>query len=443
MEKPYVVPNGGGTFKLGDFVDGDIERLADRYNRTSAARVGLAYKGFVNQEDLAAEMTKIRQKHEGNTSEFESINEFLNNVQNDILGLPAGDTPHAALQAGKVAGQMLHLARQGVYNIVDFARIAQELSYTAVMSRFLPSFRGVLNAGHYDKVTAKTITDIIAGGLFKEGEYRSVVKHVESNHNTPLGYFSQWTAQAGQSLKFLTGSEYLRRFQVSMVTGIMGDLVDGLIVPARQAKSKDFLRSLNVPDPMIDRIIHNLNTHGRYTDNWEAGVSEYMGAVLGGATDNLAIMVRQGEVPSFLAYSEVGRTLMPYFTFTAASNQKLLRNSYNRGGPMSVAMMFVHQAPLAIIATAMANIMAGKEADEDILKKAVSIAPGLGYLSVGTQLMMRGEMGGAPTPMAIINAAYKLPGAVAEGDLQGVATSTPALAVFFPARMVIGAMQDK
>ena len=77
-------------------------------------------------------------------------------------------------------------------------------------------------------------------------------------------------------------------------------------------------------------------------------------------------------------------------------------------GVTAVAIMMAHQAPVAVLVASAANVMDGKDWDDDVLKRAVGIAPGIGYGAFAYSAFDRGEIGSTPTVWAAPNAAANI-----------------------------------
>lgn len=437
MNRPYGMPDGS-TFRILDGVNTNLEQVLKTYNNTISARVGLAKKGYTNTGQITERFNKILDEYQGNPLEYNKAKEFLANTQNLLLGKPVGDMESATLQVASTAARALHLKNSGIYNMLDVANSIQEFGIAAIMKHFSKGFKSVLIKENISPVQAQTITDVIKGRLINEGKLRTIYTHLDSEYQTTNSLFLQGVNTVGQSVKFLNGSEFVRRQHLGMIAGIQGELLEGLT--KGNAKSTEYLKSIGMSDTTIAELKVAIDQHGLYDSLWPVQLADEVATRLTSSIDTLALQVRKGETPSFLAYSSVGRVLFPYFTFVAASHNKILRKEYERNGASGVAMHMLTTAPLAYIAASMVNLTSGKDPFEDINTKAISILPTLGYFSMPVNFGMRGEFGGTPAPFAIINSIPKLVESAATGDLEGMVKNSPVLAVALPVRLVMGVL---
>ncbi|WP_257542559.1 hypothetical protein [Sphingobium sp. CFD-1] len=437
MNRPYSMPDGS-TFRILDGVNTNLEQVLKTYNNTISARVGLAKKGFTNTGQITERFNKILDQYQGDPLQYSKAKDFLANTQNLLLGRPVGDMESATLQVASTAARALHLKNSGIYNMIDVANSIREFGFTAIMKNFSKGFKSVLLKEDITPAQAQTITDIIKGRLINEGKMRSVYTHLDSSYQTTNSLFLQGVNTVGQSVKFLNGSEFVRRQHLGMIAGIQGELLEGL--PKGNAKSVEYLKGIGMSDVRIAELKAAIDKDGLYDSLWPTDLADEVAARLTSSIDTLALQVRKGETPSFLAYSSVGRVLFPYFTFVAASHNKILRKEYERNGASGIAMHMLTAAPLAYIAASMVNLTSGKDPFEDINTKAMSILPTLGYFSMPVNFGMRGEFGGTPAPFAIINSIPKLVESAATGNLEGMVKNSPVLAVALPVRLVMGVL---
>jgi hypothetical protein len=265
------------------------------------------------------------------------------------------------------------------------------------------------------------------------------VQHIDDTMGGPLTFGEEWLQAAGQSVKFLNMSELLRRHHVAIIAGVQGDLLEGLAKGNKDAQK--YFNKINMPAQMQVDVIKEIKAHGLYTDKWNPALADELGAILSSSIDDMAINIRKGELPALLAYSKTGKILMPFFSFTAAANQKILRQTYKADGASGIAMMMAHQAPLAMLVAAASGTLDGKEFDaQEVAKKALLIAPGIGYFSFPLSSIDRGEIGGAPTLFAVANTPTNLIGGIMEGDPNKIAKGIPFAAVALPVRILTRAM---
>ena len=433
----------GRSISMNDFLDTDVTSVMQRYNRTMSGRIGLAQAGYTSEASLKEALMKARDKFAGSPEGIQGYDKFMDDIQNSLLGRPTGEQLPDWLRAGNSVGAMMQLANSGLYNLVDYANIAHNFGIQAVAKHFIKSLKGS-GIGAVTAKEAETVQQVITGRLVAEGRMRDVVTHLEDNFVAPVGGLYEATSYAGQSTRFLNGSEYVRRHQVNMVAGILDDLTTKLA--AGDAKATEFFTKQNIPANRIDAIKAQVSKYGTILEDWDDyALKEYYTTQMISATDNIAVMVRNGEVPAMMAHSIVGKMLFPYMNFTFAMTQKLLRREYTRNGATGVAALMVAQAPLATLSAAMINISGGREWDADLAVRAVKALPIMGVGGVGFDALTRGELGGAAPIFGVFNQAAGAVSSAASGNLDAstVLKTIPGASVFVPARMVVSLIDSE
>ncbi len=434
MEATGVTPDGR-VFRAGDFMDTNIETLLAGYNNTTSARIGLAYKGITEKSQLAEMLRPARDAKLGQPDAHVADNKFLDDIENELLGRPVAGKAHMLIQGGTIAAQLLMLRNSGLYNAMEIANSAQKFGWGAVIKNFMPSMKGMWDATPVSKNSAQTIVDILRVELHTEGRMHSVVTHLENNYNAPHTWPMEMMQMAGQTVRFINLSEPIRKSHINLITGIMGDLLTQF--GKGDARATKYFTDLGLSPQELSDIAASVQAHGLETRKWpDQALSSKLAVVLMGSIDETAFMARKGEAPAWLAHSDVGRLLFPFFTFTAAANNKILRKNYRLDGVTGVAMNMAHYAPLAAIAAMASNVIDGNSPTEDLLSKALNIIPTLGYGSIPISALNRGEMGGTPTPYALINSTGKLLSATAEGDVYKAVKNIPGLAIMPPVRLL-------
>ncbi|UOW66274.1 internal virion protein C [Aeromonas phage vB_AspA_Bolek] len=433
----------GRSISMNDFLDTDVTSVMQRYNRTMSGRIGLAQAGYTSEASLKEVLMKARDKFAGSPEGIQGYDKFMDDIQNSLLGRPTGEQLPDWLRAGNSVGAMMQLANSGLYNLVDYANIAHNFGIQAVAKHFIKSLKGS-GIGAVTAKEAETVQQVITGRLVAEGRMRDVVTHLEDNFEAPVGGLYEATSYAGQSTRFLNGSEYVRRHQVNMVAGILDDLTTKLAAGDKGAAA--FFIKQRIPPERIAAIQAQVSKHGTVLEEWDDYVTkEYYTTQMISATDSIAVMVRNGEVPAMMAHSIVGKMLFPYMNFTFAMTQKLLRREYTRNGATGVAALMVAQAPLATLSAAMINISGGREWDADLAVRAVKALPIMGVGGVGFDALTRGELGGAAPIFGVFNQAAGAVSSAASGNLDAstVLKTIPGASVFVPARMVVSLIDSE
>jgi len=420
----------GAMFSLGDVLDTSMQRILESYNLNASARIGLAKKGITSSDELTSEFAAIAKQYEGDPTKYNEVKEFLDNIKNDLLHRPTGEALGDWMRTGQVAANALFLKRSGLYNFIDYSRTIQRHGFMTVAKNFIPAFKGALSTTPMDVTAARTITDVINSRLTGAGRMYSVISRMEDNFVSPVGLGHEWAQTAGQTVRFINGSEILRRNHIKLITNIQADMLNDLAKGVKS--SEEYMNSLSVPKAVQDKISKEINTHGLYTDKWDQDLSDYLTSVLIHDVDNMSLMLKRGETPALMRYSTTGKILFPFFSFSAAANQKILRQSYRADGVSGVAITMAYQASLATVVAAAANVMDGKTWDEDLASRAVLISPVMGYTGYMFGMLNQGQVGNTPNVFALPNAVGALGKAISEGDAVGAMTQIPGAAISAP-----------
>ena len=440
-EGTYLGSKGQVT-SINEFMDDDLLGSLQTYARNMSGRIGLARVGFTKESDLDDAIGKALDNLPA--AERQKAQEFFGNVKAQLLGQPVGEAAPDWFRTLTSYGASTQLGNSGVYAIADYAQLVNEFGVATVAKHFLKSLSGVVNAKGITKEQAETIQQVISGQLFAEGRVRPFVTHLEDNWVGPAGSIHEVAQYGGQYIKYLNGSEFVRRHQINAVAGIMDELV-GNLADVRKAKdSAKYFKSLNMSDTDIAAATVQVQKHGTVIDNWDAAVKAKMMNTLISATDNIAITIRAGEQPAFIEHSAIGRVLFPYMRYVFGANQKILRRNYRRNGVMGVALYMSAAIPLSVVAGMMSNIIQGRDPEEDLVARTARSLPGLGVASLAADGFMQGDVGGTAPVFAGPNNLFQMVDKLKRGELevQDVLKAAPGANVFLPTRWLINSTKE-
>lgn len=440
-EGTYLGSKGQVT-SINEFMDDDLLGSLQTYARNMSGRIGLARVGFTKESDLDDAIGKALDNLPA--AERQKAQEFFGNVKAQLLGQPVGEAAHDWFRTLTSYGASTQLGNSGVYAIADYAQLVNEFGVSTVAKHFLKSTKGVINAKSITKEQAETIQQVISGQLFAEGRVRPFVTHLEDNWVGPAGSIHEVAQYGGQYIKYLNGSEFVRRHQINAVAGIMDELVGNLADVRKAEDSAKYFKSLNMSDTDIAAATAQVQRHGTVIDNWDAAVKAKMMNTLISATDNIAITVRAGEQPAFIEHSAIGRVLFPYMRYVFGANQKILRRNYRRNGVMGVALYMSAAIPLSVVAGMMSNIIQGRDPEEDLVARTVRSLPGLGVASLAADGFMQGDVGGTAPVFAGPNNLFQMVDKLKRGELevQDVLKAVPGANVFLPTRWLINSTKE-
>ena len=433
----------GQVMSINEFMDDDLLGSLQTYARNMSGRIGLARVGFTKESDLDDAIGKALDNLPA--AERQKAQEFFGNVKAQLLGQPVGEAAPDWFRTLTSYGASTQLGNSGVYAIADYAQLVNEFGVSTVAKHFLKSLSGVINAKSITKEQAETIQQVISGQLFAEGRVRPYVTHLEDNWVGPAGSIHEVAQYGGQYIKYLNGSEFVRRHQINAVAGIMDELVGNLADVRKAEASAKYFRSLNMSDTDIAEATAQVQRHGTVIDNWNAAVKAKMMNTLISATDNIAITIRAGEQPAFIEHSAIGRVLFPYMRYVFGANQKILRRNYRRNGVMGVALYMSAAIPLSVVAGMMSNIIQGRDPEEDLVARTVRSLPGLGVASLAADGFMQGDVGGTAPVFAGPNNLFQMVDKLKRGELevQDVLKAVPGANVFLPTRWLINSTKEE
>ena len=432
----------GQVMSINEFMDDDLLGSLQTYARNMSGRIGLARVGFTKESDLDDAIGKALDNLPA--AERQKAQEFFGNVKAQLLGQPVGEAAPDWFRTLTSYGASTQLGNSGVYAIADYAQLVNEFGVATVARHFLKSLSGVINAKSITKEQAETIQQVISGQLFAEGRVRPYVTHLEDNWVGPAGSIHEVAQYGGQYIKYLNGSEFMRRHQINAVAGIMDELVGNLADVRKAEASAKYFKSLNMSDTDIAAATVQVQKHGTVIDNWDATVKAKMMNTLISATDNIAITIRTGEQPAFIEHSAIGRVLFPYMRYVFGANQKILRRNYRRNGAMGVALYMTAAIPLSVVAGMMSNIIQGRDPEEDLVARTIRSLPGLGIASLASDGFIQGDVGGTAPVFAGPNNLFQMVDKLKRGELevQDVLKAVPGANVFLPTRWLINSTKE-
>lgn len=425
----------GNVTTINDFMDTDMTSVLNSYNRAMSGRIGLGRMGYASEAALDEALGAALDARPKGLPRAEAL-KFFDEVKNSLLGRPTGDQIPDLLRSANTLASTLQLANSGLYNLVDYANIAKEFGLKTVATEFLPNLKGI----GLEKMTVKeaeSLKDVLTGRLYAEGRMRSVVTHMEDNFEATIaGNVHEAIHYGGQSTRFLNGSEFIRRHQIQMVAGALDDLT--VKFTEGDAKAAKYFESLNIDKEFGDAIKAQVKAHGTILERWPSDIRDRFTTVMTSATDNVALMVRNGEQPAFTQYTLIGKAIFPYMSFVWGATNKLLRRGYQRDGALGIAQMLIYQAPLSVMVAGASNVINGKDFNKDLMQKTVRTLPMLGAVSMPLDAIMGGEYKGSVTAFGAANSILKLGSEAAKGNLNAatIVKNTPGVAVFTPARYI-------
>lgn len=397
----------GGLMSVMDFVDTNMMMNLDRYNRTMAHRTALAQKGIHSESALQG----IFDNAIKNMSKEEAERYMRNaeNYVNALLGRAIGESVPNWVKNMQAISAMLHLKNSGLYNVMDVMTTVHRVG----LMNTLRGINRALRQPPMDADTANRVLKVFVDDNISNSRFRRIITHMDDNHvlgNDSLTFNIQ---QAAQTVKFLNGSEYVRRMNVRLIAGVYEATIEGAIKGSKADVAA--LKNLGVSDSLIQQI----QKAGSLDKLDDAAMFELERSFMT-TTDELAMFAHYGEAPSFIETSTVGRVILPYMRYAMAANQKVLRSNYHRGGGMAVATLLAHQLPMALLLAKARMVAAGKDSEDYESSELYSTALGAltsgGYLSAGLAQALQGGFNSTSTALAPVTSLGRFVNEVSSDD---------------------------
>lgn len=434
------VGSKGEVISINDFMDDDLLGNLQTYARSMSGRIGLARMGFAHDLDLDAALGEALDKLPA--AERPKAQEFFNNVRAQLLGQPVGEQAPDWFRTATSYGASVQLGNSGAYAVADYAQLIHEFGITKVAKHFIGAMSNVVKPTAMTKAQAETLQDIMSGQLIAEGRVRPYVTHLEDNWTGPAGSIHELAQYGGQYVRFLNGSEFVRRHQINILAGIMDDLVTQ--AGAGNAKAVKYFKSVGMSDADLVAMQQQVQKHGTLMDNWDTTVRARSMNAITSAGDNVVMTIRHGEQPAFVEHSAIGRVLFPYMRYVFGATQKILRRNYNRGSATGIALYMSAAVPLSTMSGMLSNIIQGRDPKEDLVVRTIRALPAMGLASLLADGFIQGSVGGAAPAFAGPNNLFSIADKAKRGELtvEDVLKSVPGVNTFLPTRMLFNSLNE-
>ena len=434
------VGSKGKVISISDFMDDDLLGNLQTYARSMSGRIGLARMGFTHDLDLDAALGEALDKLPA--AERPQAQAFFSNVRAQLLGQPVGEQAPDWFRTATSYGASVQLGNSGAYAVADYAQLIHEFGITKVTKHFIGAMSNVVKPAAMTKAQAETLQDIMSGQLIAEGRVRPYVTHLEDNWTGPAGSIHELAQYGGQYVRFLNGSEFVRRHQINILAGIMDDLVTQ--VGAGNAKAVKYFKSVGMSDADLVAMQQQVQKHGTLMDNWDTTVRARSMNAITSAGDNVVMTIRRGEQPAFVEHSAIGRVLFPYMRYVFGATQKILRRNYQRGSATGIALYMSAAVPLSTLSGMLSNIIQGRDPKEDLVARTIRALPAMGLASLVADGFIQGSVGGAAPAFAGPNNLFSIADKAKRGELtvEDVLKAVPGVNTFLPTRMLVNSVNE-
>ena len=450
---PWDLEEALDGFRLKDFIGTDIYGQTERTVLETSHRAALSKKVYTNPITGESEylnngnsITVMFRNFADKAAEIygrEKAEELTKLTKAMILGRPYGEQLSEGMRSLANIAQAMHLAKSGIYNLADYANLAYDFGIKETIKAFVPTLKKQIHRDlkNFTPEDAKDLADYCATVIAYDGRFKPRVNiQAEDFYAAPNSNLAESIEYATQGVRFLNGSEYVRRHQVYMAA----ELWQKRLERAFRGIEEDvkYIRSTGLSEDAFNKAKVMYNKHGFKVARWNKNTFREIQKFMQASVDDCIFTIRQGERP-MLMEGRLGKVVFAYQSFVFAAHNKLLRRAYNTNGLLTgVAALMVKQLPLGIMAAVASNIVDGKKPFEDMGTAVSNSMSSLGIFSMATNAIARGELGGTFPGFAPITSAIKLPGEIADGDAMGVLKSIPWAATFVPLRTAVGVMSS-
>ena len=423
------------------FVNTNVTHLMERYSRNMSGRIGMAKAGFPDLRDVLREVDEAA----GTAPDPRAARELLDETVNRVLGYPTQtgrDVPDILRSASTLSGTVA-LAGSGVLQIADTSLLAKEFGlFKTIKALGSTSWgRDALAMAQHPEYGSR-LRDVLEAKHVLSGRYRSALTHLDDN--TDIGSMQiahQNIQQLGQGTRFMNGMEYVRRGQVKLMAGLVGDSIDDAI--KGNPKAIQQLRKFGLHDELLAKA-RAATAENPDLRAWPHDIRFDMENVASNMADQLVLENRLGELPAFMEFSPIGKVIFPYLSFVAGAWNKLLLRTYHQEGAAGVAMMFAYQAPLAALATTANMALQGKDLNaKDIVIQTLSNIPLMSWFGYALNFMTQGPSNSIAS-LGIVDKAHTAISGIISGDASAeqIVKAIPFLSIVPGMRMIGGAMDE-
>lgn len=252
-------------------------------------------------------------------------------------------------------------------------------------------------------------------------------------------------SQAKQAVPMINAMKYIQRWQARMTANLVTDVF-------RKAATGDVdaLAALNkygLESHTMDSIKADIAAGGMDTSAWTQTTWEQVRGPLTKMMDEAVLHNRTGEIPAFAQFSQVGKFLFSFRSFTLGAHNKVLSGTLARDGAAGLSLLLLYQYPLTFLATAANTGISGKDkTTEQIAAGSLSQMGAVGLFGelFGVATGQKQQFG-APGLIAL-DRVYRVGAGIAAGDpgATGAALlqATPLLAILPPTKAIAETLKD-
>lgn len=384
----------GTEFNMSSLIDPHQFSKLNEYNRRMSKRIGLAKYGFKDRASLdEAKHQLLDNLPEGvnRTTAAKDIDDIINMA----IGNPVGDRVPEAMRALQTAASSFLLAWSGLYNMVEagvqVAQVGLLRSAPHLVSAMRPMLLGMKA---YTPKEAEKLLEALTGLGMDEGRWLNIFTHYSDDFNV-ANSFHEGVQYAGQSARFLNGSEFVKRWQIGQYANVVARTFENAAKGV--ASDVKFLKeNMRMSDELVNDITTEFNKHGDNINQWDTRVRVDMEQKVLHEMGNHAMSMRQGEIPPFMEQTSWGKMVFPFMSFVWVAHNKLLRRTWVRDGALAAAMVLAVQFPLAVMVSNLKRRVQGEEPYDmddpkefkEFLGSLTASMSGLGVFSIPMDIIL-------------------------------------------------------
>lgn len=424
-------------FKLADFVDKDVFKKLETYKLQSSSRIAMHRAGFTGASDFNQKINAAADNMRKAGVPQSQINEAMQHLEAISLGKPMGGKLNETVRSLQNAASMLHLGNTAIYNLAEYANIAYEHGVWQTAKAFMKNIDSRIWKG-LTPADAQDFQELMSAVGYMEGRIKPMVSLLADGYEAAnTRQLTGWIDQMAQTTRYVNGGEFVRRHQLNMNAALLEQRVSKELAGG----TSDYLERIGMKPEQIAAFRNLYNKHGMDIRKWGANNHDAFMHYMIGAMDHTVLSIRKGQRP-MLMDTQVGKIIFPYMSFVWGSHNQIMRRIGQNDGVAGMATIMLMQAPLAVTSGATANIVNGRQWDDNLHEVSLKAMGTLGLGAIAGDLLFRGELGGASTVFAVPNAVATLAKGVATGDPSKILKSIPGIGVALPARILAGQFSE-
>lgn len=361
MDESMRLPDGT-TFSIADLVDMNMAATTERYLDGVATDVAFARKGLTSSTDVQ----KLREEYLGSITGETQRKEaayLFDQTLNALRGLPTGEDMPGFMRKSQAVTQMVGLAYSGLWQTTEIAvpmmRYGALRTFGAMMKE-MPFVRSILS----DAKEAGHLQNVLSRNSSMDVRIRPYVQRMEDGYDIPISDSVQLgLMQAKQLVPYINAMKYVQRHQARTVANLVVNTFER--AAKGDVKAVEALGKYGLEPHILEKVRADIVQHGMDTQQWSHATWSAVRGPLTKMMDDSVLKARTGEMPAFAQFSQAGKFIFTFRSFTLSAHNKVMAGTMSRDGFMGLGLLMAYQFPLTVLATGVANAVSGKPPLED------------------------------------------------------------------------------